>query len=377
MKKLYTLLYLLLIITTFAQKDSILIKGNITEFKTNQPIPFASIFIHKTTTGVISDEKGNFQLKISKANLNDTLIVSSVGYSRFSDKISNFKNIKNINIALNDSIYLLDEVVALAYDYFETLEWKSKKSNAKAYYLTFTTKNIDNISNFIKILKSEFGKPKAKTAFRKWKRVKLPIHKEKVKIFLRFFECPYCTEKTDYTVTILLKDTKGKYLLNDTTKQSKYESYFQGLLDKTFDMGLDYAQLMKKNNIYYIKNDTSPYTAKCLGFFKNGQIGLKGQYKNGKKDGEWLYWYSNGQKKMIINYKEGIKEGQWTYWYESGQIRIKTHYYNNKLDGINYWWYSNGKLKKVSKYRKGIFVGKIEWDKNGKITDKYGDKFQF
>ena len=31
--------------------------------------------------------------------------------------------------------------------------------------------------------------------------------------------------------------------------------------------------------------------------YENGKKGLDGNYKDGKYDGKWTYWYENGQKK--------------------------------------------------------------------------------
>ena len=378
MKKISVVFFLIIALVSFSQeKDSVLLKGIITEADSSVAVPFASVFIHKTTIGVTSNEQGVFELKIPKILLNDTLIVSSIGYSRVSFKISDFRNLKKIQILLSDSIFLLDEVVAIPYDYFETLEWESSNKKIKAKYLTYATEELNNISNFIKVLKAELGKPKEKSEVYYWKHANIPPVGKNTRVSLRYFTCPYCVDKSYYSVTILLKDKYGNLPLNDTIKEELLENYFQGILDKTYDMGVDYTQLDKVNNVYYKKGYQEPYTGKCFGYFKNSQIGLKGAYVNGKKHGEWEYWYTNGQNKMILHYDQGIKIGKWIYWYENGMKRIDNIYKNDKLDGKNFWWYNDGKKKKVAQYTDGKFIGKVEWDKRGKVIDRIGKDIKF
>lgn len=367
---------LLLIITSSVlhsqNTDSLRLKGKVIESSTGKPVPFAGIYLYKTTIGTISDSLGSFSLNIPKGRINDTLIVSSIGYSRFRQKISDYKNLKKIEIYLNDSIYLLEEVVAIAYDYFETLKWQSKKRGVKAKYLTFSTNDIDNVSNFIKVMRSQFGKSKDKGSLYRWKSANIPNFGKDNRISLRFFACPYCPSDDDITVTIIIRDDKGRYPLNDENKSELLENFFQGLLDKTFDLGIDFPQLAKRNGVYYKKNSIEPYTGKCFGYFKNGQMGLKGFINEGYKTGEWSYWYSNSQQKMLVNYKRGKKTGGWKYWYDNGKQRIDANYLNGKMVGRNTWWFKNGVKKKISIYENGVFKAKIEWDSKGHVIEKIG-----
>ena len=52
-------------------------------------------------------------------------------------------------------------------------------------------------------------------------------------------------------------------------------------------------------------------------YLENGQI-LEANYKDGKEDGKWTYWYENGQKWEEGNYKDGIPKGNWNFWMKSG-----------------------------------------------------------
>ena len=44
----------------------------------------------------------------------------------------------------------------------------------------------------------------------------------------------------------------------------------------------------------------------------------KGNYKNGKKEGEWVEYYHNGQLFWKGTYRNGKKEGLWVFYYKDG-----------------------------------------------------------
>ena len=46
---------------------------------------------------------------------------------------------------------------------------------------------------------------------------------------------------------------------------------------------------------------------------------LKGQYKDGERDGDWGQWYFNGHKEMTSTYTKG-KAGNIVYYSEDGEV---------------------------------------------------------
>lgn len=93
------------------------------------------------------------------------------------------------------------------------------------------------------------------------------------------------------------------------------------------------------NELYYLNN--KPYTGKVFAKHDNGNIGLVGEIKNGKKEGTWTYWYSNGKKKR------------------------ESTYINNKKEGITYYWHPNGQVAKEIMYRDDKNIDQKLWDANG------------
>jgi len=147
-----------------------------------------------------------------------------------------------------------------------------------------------------------------------------------------------------------------------------FNSY--GLFEKTVCVETD-AQI--RNDLYYLPNETKPFSGKNLCEYENGQIKHEGNYKDGKQDGKWTWWNMKGQKDEVRNYKDGdlVDKTIFKYSYLTGQITEQS-YKDGKKDGKWTKWYKNGEKKYEKNYKDGNKDGKwTEWHKNGqKKTEK-------
>ena len=109
MKKAFLVVLMLSSSLIFAQNS---ISGSVSD-ENNNPIPGATVVIEGTTTGVVTDFDGNYQIN---ASAGDQLTFSSLG---FSSQTINIGNQNQINVTLLASVDLLDEVVVSGY---QTLE---------------------------------------------------------------------------------------------------------------------------------------------------------------------------------------------------------------------------------------------------------------
>ncbi|PIX32812.1 MAG: hypothetical protein COZ59_12020 [Bacteroidetes bacterium CG_4_8_14_3_um_filter_31_14] len=371
---MYRLLLLLILVFTnnlFAQNNvQIILKGSVHSVSSDEPVSFATVHIQKTTIGTITAEDGKFELPFESRYLNDTLIISSVGYKQVKLLISQIKLKQFLHIEIEDSLFLLNEVVAMCYDNIEALRWKSKKNDKSQYLLTFSTRELQNAANYISILKETFsGNAKIKTNFIRWKKVKIYGIPDKVNFTISWFPCPYCPSQANIAVTIEVLDKKNNNLIENAAYRKPLITYYQNLLDKTFAQGVDNSQLEEHSQVMFLKKATEPYSGQCYGYYESGQKGLRGIYKNGVKDGFWEYWYSNGQKKIEGTYSNGKKEGKWLFWFSNGQLRISANYIDDDMDGKNIWYWENGQKKKETTFRKGVYLEKTEWNEKGKVTD--------
>lgn len=87
------------------------VRGRVIDAKTKEPIPFASIVFRGTTIGVSSDFEGNYFME-TRENV-DSIEVSYIGYDMQVLPL-NKHAFKTINVALNENVAMLDEVVVVA-----------------------------------------------------------------------------------------------------------------------------------------------------------------------------------------------------------------------------------------------------------------------
>jgi len=108
--------------------------------------------------------------------------------------------------------------------------------------------------------------------------------------------------------------------------------------------------LGRREGIYYKKFSDLPFNGKITGNpqgafrngkregawvweNKNGHINTKGNYKNGKEDGSWVTYHENGELYTKGDYKNGNKEGAWVRHWNNAQLMSKGEYKNDKKDG--------------------------------------------
>ena len=93
-----------------ANKQQFKITGTITDAATDEPLPGVNIVIEGTSTGVISDLKGNYSIDVAAENA--VLVFSYIGY--LTEKVPVSEQ-SVIDIKLSPDIKGLDEVVVIGY----------------------------------------------------------------------------------------------------------------------------------------------------------------------------------------------------------------------------------------------------------------------
>lgn len=74
----------------------------------------------------------------------------------------------------------------------------------------------------------------------------------------------------------------------------------------------------------------------------DGPLMMKGEYHDGKQNGEWTLWYDNGQKASIDHYKNGLQDGEHIGWYTNGKISAMGQYKDGKREGVWKRWDAQG-----------------------------------
>ncbi len=113
-KYLYLLLIILGCLDTPFSQSLLYLNGEVADAQTQQAISFAHIALKNTKSGAISDYDGKFALKISSESIQDTLLISCIGYQTQNLSIASvFENAnqKNLTITLEPDNKKLDTIL--------------------------------------------------------------------------------------------------------------------------------------------------------------------------------------------------------------------------------------------------------------------------
>ena len=105
------------------------------------------------------------------------------------------------------------------------------------------------------------------------------------------------------------------------------------------------------------------------GFYSSGKPNYSGEYKNGKKNGKWLYWFErNGKLREEATYVMGFKHGHWIQYTENGFTDSEGKYRRGKQTGTWKYYYETGGTQREQHFKNGHLTGKSTiWQPNQKL----------
>ena len=90
------------------------------------------------------------------------------------------------------------------------------------------------------------------------------------------------------------------------------------LLFPALALGETMDDLVYRDGLYYKKFTVVPFTGNMTGKTEQGA------FRNGKKEGPWVYYYSNGQLSSKGTYKDGKEDGRWVrYWSDGSEVIVE------------------------------------------------------
>jgi antitoxin component YwqK of YwqJK toxin-antitoxin module len=83
----------------------------------------------------------------------------------------------------------------------------------------------------------------------------------------------------------------------------------------------------------------------------------KGYYSNGVKTGTYIRYYTDGTLRVKGNYKDGLKQGVWEYYYKSsGSVRAKGNFDRGRKHGVWSFYDYSEVLKRTIEYSDGKII---------------------
>ncbi|MCX8079793.1 MAG: hypothetical protein N3F09_00995 [Bacteroidia bacterium] len=120
--------------------------------------------------------------------------------------------------------------------------------------------------------------------------------------------------------------------------------------------------LKKKNPLLILPPDTE-YTGEYLDKWENGLVKFRGQFRFGKRHGQWVSFYPNGEPWSELHYDKGNRHGPYLVYYPKMIKRIEGYYKNDMRDSIWNFYDSTGFKAAVIVYSKNKVV-KSDYFKN-------------
>ena len=120
-------------------------------------------------------------------------------------------------------------------------------------------------------------------------------------------------------------------------------------------------KLVERNGITYETNSTTPFTGSSVSYHENGQLEMRGNYKDGKDDGLWESYYENGQLEMRGNYKDGEPDGLREFHYDNGQLESRGNVKDGRFgfgqeDGLWEYFDEEGNLTETQEWKDGELI---------------------
>ena len=104
-------------------------------------------------------------------------------------------------------------------------------------------------------------------------------------------------------------------------------------------------------------------------FYKGILLGKGILDERGIKQGEWEEYYTGGSVKAKGEYKNGKKIEDWVYYFETGELEQRGYFTKaGQPNGVWQWYYVNGDTLRIENFRSGLEDGEFrEYDRNKKI----------
>jgi antitoxin component YwqK of YwqJK toxin-antitoxin module len=99
-----------------------------------------------------------------------------------------------------------------------------------------------------------------------------------------------------------------------------------------------------------VKKDSIIKNGEYIQYYKNGVTKMRGEMKDGKREGLWKSFYENGLPWSETTFKNGIKNGKTATWYENEKKRYDGYFKDDAESGKWTFWDEKGNLVTTKDY---------------------------
>ncbi len=276
---------ILVLLGSAVSAQQLVIKGKVLDKHTEEPVPFANVFLKGTTIGVSSDFDGLFELRTERTA--DTIGVSALGYT------SQFRYLENdpeqtIYFKLDRTAFELEEIVVHAGEnpahviLRDIIKNKPKNDVSRLDYYQYETYNKLELD--LKDLSEKFMNRKVFKPFSFiFENIDSVSEKDPfLPVFITEAISDYYYQKNPEEVKEIIKASKISGIKNESVTQ------FLGNMYQKIDIYSNWMEIMGKNFV-------SPISDNALGYYKFYLI------DSSYIDNKWCYQINFKPKRKQIN----------------------------------------------------------------------------
>jgi len=127
---------------------------------------------------------------------------------------------------------------------------------------------------------------------------------------------------------------------------------FTSCIHETRVMEETYPDGSPKRECVYKGKDASRELIRETTWYPHNKIQMKGEYKDKKRDGKWIYYYENGNIWSEGFFKNGKSDGKRILYSKNGKIFIEGYYQDDRPVGVWKYYDEQGNLLRIDDLNK-------------------------
>jgi antitoxin component YwqK of YwqJK toxin-antitoxin module len=130
------------------------------------------------------------------------------------------------------------------------------------------------------------------------------------------------------------------------------------------------SELVNINEVYHFNN--KPYTGTSIDVFPDRTRMQEIEWVNGLLHGTKTEYFQGGVLvRAKLHFREGKRDGPFIYYHDNGKVKLRGKYVNDLLDSTVNAFFDNGNNKYIHNYSMGVQVGEsVTFYKNGNVEQK-------
>jgi antitoxin component YwqK of YwqJK toxin-antitoxin module len=103
----------------------------------------------------------------------------------------------------------------------------------------------------------------------------------------------------------------------------------------------------------------------------HGRVRARLQFRQGKQDGESVFYDQLGGMTLKALYREGRLHGDSVYFDAAGRVTRKAMYQRDRLHGRTADYYPSGKPREIAQYQDNLLHGEVrKYSESGTLTER-------